>query len=87
MEMIQGSLGVVSEISPSPKDVSLWVLIEWKRPSVSLMKVMVTVGFVRSYNVDGHNGALKVMMCTQCHVTPKISYMVGFRKVKRLNGN
>ena len=41
----------------------------------------------RSCNADGHNGALKAMMCTQCHVTPMGSYMVGSRKVKRLNVN
>ena len=42
---------------------------------------------VSSYKVDGHNGALKAMMCTQHHVTPMGSYMVGSGKVKRLNGS
>ena len=31
----------------------------------------------RSYKVDGHNDALKVIICSQCHVTPMGSYMVG----------
>ena len=35
----------------------------------------------RSYNVDGHNGALKAMVCIQCHITPMGSYMFRSRKV------
>jgi len=35
---------------------------------------------VRSYKVDGHNVALKAIMCSQCHVTPMGSYMFRFRK-------
>ena len=46
------------------KVVSLWVLIEWKRPRVSFMRVMGTVGFARNCKANGHNGALKAMMCT-----------------------
>ena len=38
----------------------------------------------RSYKADGPNGALKAMMCTQCHVIPMRNYMVRFGKVKRL---
>ena len=30
----------------------------------------------RSYKVDGHNEALKSIMCSQCHVTFMGSYMV-----------
>ena len=33
-----------------------------------------------SYKAGGHNGALKVIMCSQCHVTPMGSYMVRSRK-------
>ena len=35
----------------------------------------------RSCNDDGHNGALKAMMCIQCHIIPMGSYMVGSKKV------
>ena len=35
----------------------------------------------RSCNADGHNGALKAMMCIYCHITPMGSYMVRSRKV------
>ena len=31
---------------------------------------------VRSYKVDGYNGALKAIMCSQYHVTPMGSYTV-----------
>ena len=41
----------------------------------------------KTYKDDGHNGALKAMLCIQCHVTPKRNYMVRSRKVKRLNEN
>ena len=46
MERIQGSQRVASEclnVSP-PKVVSLWVFIGWRRPRVSLMRVIETVG-------------------------------------------
>ena len=80
MEMIQGSPRVVSErIRVSPKVVSFWVLIEWRRPRVLLMRIMGTVGFTRSCNADGHNGALKAMMCIRCHITPLGSYKVRSR--------
>ena len=39
---------------------------------------------VRNYKVDSHNGALKAIMCSQCHVTPLRSYMVRFRKSRVL---
>ena len=35
----------------------------------------------RSCNADGHNEALKAMVCIQCHKTPMGSYMVRSRKV------
>ena len=41
---------------------------------------------VRSYKVDGHNGALKAIMCSQCHVTPVGSYMVISKKSRVLVG-
>ena len=69
------------------KVVSLWVLIERRKPRVSLMESDGDCWVARSYTTDGHNGALKVMMCTQYHVTPMEGYMVGSRKVKRPERN
>ena len=40
----------------------------------------------RSCNVDGHNGALKVLMCIQCHITPMGSYMLDLDQSKDLMG-
>ena len=53
-----------------PKVVSLWVLIERRRPRVSLMESYGDYWVVRSYKGDGYNEALKAMMCTQYHVNP-----------------
>ena len=39
---------------------------------------------VRSYNADGHNGALMATICTQCHVTLMGSYMVRSKRPRVL---
>ena len=90
--MIQGNPRVVRELlrdrsENPPKVVSLWVLIEWWRPRASLMESYGDCWVVKSYKADGHNGALKAMICTQYYVTPMGSYMVRFGRVKKLNGN
>ena len=81
-----------------PKVVPLWVLIDAEkgRQRVSLIeRVRETKGLimesygdywvVRSYKANDHNEALKTMICSQCHVTPMVSYMIRSRKVKNLN--
>ena len=89
MEMIQVSpkVSVFECLFHDPsKVVSLWVLIEWRRPRASLMESYGDCWAVRSYKADSHNGALKAMMCTQCHVTPMRSYMVRPRRSRVLIG-
>ena len=69
-------------VSPDvpPKVVSLWVLIEWRRPNVSLMRVMGAIELQGVAMLMVLNEALKAMICIQCHVTPIESYMVRSRK-------
>ena len=87
MERIQGSPRVASEclnvsLQMSPhKVVSLWVLIEWRRPRVSLMRVMGTVGLQGVAMLMALMKNLKAMICIQCHVTPIKGYMIRYRKV------
>ena len=72
MERIQGSPRVVS-VSRAvcsgvpPKVVPLWVFIEWGKPRVLLMEWE----FLGCKELMAIMGALKAMLCTQCHVTPQ----------------
>ena len=50
----------------SSKVVCLWVFIEWRRPRVSLTEW----GLLGCMELMAIMGALKTMLCDQCHVTP-----------------
>ena len=81
MKRIQGSPRVTSECLMRSKRVSPKGCVP-----LGIYRVEETKGLineihgdcwvVRSCNADSHNGALKAMMCIQCHVTPMGSYMV-----------
>ena len=53
-------------VERSPKVVCLWIFIEWRRPRVSL----VEWGLLGCMELMAIMGALKTMLCDQCHVTP-----------------
>ena len=41
-----------------------------------IMEIQEDCWVRRSYKIDGHNGALKVIMYSQCLLTPMESYMI-----------
>ena len=49
-----------------------------------IMEIQGDCSVMKSYKVDGHNGELNAIMCSQCHVTPMGSYMVRSRKSRVL---
>ena len=87
MEMIQGSPRVVNEKIRPPKGCVPLGTYKVEETKGLIDESYVDCWVAKSYKADGYNGVLKAIICTQCHVTPMGSYMVGSRKVKRLNGN
>ena len=47
-----------------------------------IMEIQGDCWAMKSYKADGHNRALKAIMCSQCHVTPMGSYMVRSGKLR-----
>ena len=47
-----------------------------------IMGIQVDCWVMRSYKADGHNGVLKVIMCSQCHITLIGNYMVRSGKLR-----
>ena len=71
----------------SPKGCVLLGTYRKEETKGLMMKSHEDCSVVRSYKADGHNGALKAIMCSQCYVTPMGGYMVRSRIIKRLNRN